>query len=84
MSWRDSLPTKTQDKLDLGGFEICDGKIVAEIGCHAEPTFNEDGDTYPELDVNFICEKCGQHNHPDLPQEEIHLNEWLTEIIEKM
>ena len=78
MSWWDSLPTKTQDKLNFESIVECGGKIVAQISSHYEP------EEYSELEVNFICEICGQYYHPNLPREETSLNKWLTDIIAQL
>lgn len=76
-----SLTPKQQSKLDLNA-EMCGGKIIAEIGCHEEHGFGEDN-TWAELDINFICEECKQHYHPNLPRGVEELNDWLTEIIKE-
>lgn len=84
IEWFKSTSKVVRDKLDLTHIETCGGKIIAEIGSHSEPIYNEAGDEYPAMHVNFICKECKQYSHPGLPREETALNEWLTEIIERM
>ena len=83
--WGKNLPDATWQRLDFteSPIKVCGGKIIAEIGCHAEPTYGEEYDTYPEMEINFICEDCKQYYHPNLPRGVEELNVWLTEIIEQ-
>ena len=84
VKWSQGLPDSTWGRLDFTDIKVCGGKIIAEIGCHAEPTYGEEYNTYPEMDINFICEDCKQYYHPNLPRGVEELNVWLTEIIEKL
>jgi len=73
-----SLKQKQYLSVDWESVEKCGGNIVSNLGCHFEE------EEWAEFDVNFICDKCGQHNHPNLPREEFSLNEWLTKIIAEL
>lgn len=83
LEWVRNLPRKTADKLDLINIESCDGKIIAEISCHEEPGYGEDN-TWAELDINFICDKCKQYHHPNLPKYEDDLNLWINNLLDKI
>jgi len=80
----ESLSKKTKDRLDLDNIDVCDGRIVSNIGCHEEPGYGEEYSTWAELDVIFECEVCKQQYHPNLPRDEASLNEWLTKIIAEL
>lgn len=83
IEWVKSVPIKTSEKLDLIDIRTCGGKIIAEIGCHEEPGY-DDTNTWAELDINFICENCKQFYHPDLPKYENDLNVWINNILDKI
>lgn len=75
------IPPKKLEKLDVGKFYECQGKIVPHIGCHDEPTF---GDHYAELDISFQCDTCKHNYYPQLPDSADKLNEWLNDLMENM
>lgn len=83
MSIENAVPEKIRELIDWESVEVCGGNIEARISCHEEPGYGEDYNTWAELDVDFVCKKCGQTLH-NLPSGEHELNNWLTKIIESI
>jgi hypothetical protein len=58
--------------------ELCDGNIVASILAVNEPDW---GGTYAELEIKYVCDKCGCNYFGELPQTVEELNEFFNDII---
>lgn len=62
------------------GYEVCTGNIIASVDV-AEDLYS--GET-SEFEIYYKCDKCGYDDYPHLPQNDMEVNELLTNVIAEM
>lgn len=63
----------------INDFGTCNGRIVSKIDTEETPYY---GGYSCEIDVSFVCEKCGSEVHSNLPRNVKELNKFLQDVLD--